>query len=66
MNETVNYNVPKYIPDKRHDKLFAVILNNEYMKTPTNVYLINLAVADIATLVLGKHQNIMFPDSLLF
>ena len=31
-----------------------VILNNEYMKSPTNVYLINLAVADIATLLLGK------------
>ena len=31
-----------------------VILNNEYMKSPTNVYLINLAVADIATLLLGN------------
>jgi hypothetical protein len=31
-----------------------VILNNEYMRTPTNVYLLNLAIADIATLVISK------------
>ena len=37
-----------------------VILNNEYMKSPTNVYLINLAVADIATLLLG---NKILPNS---
>ena len=37
-----------------------VILNNEYMKTPTNVYLINLAVADMATLVLGKLKQKAF------
>ena len=31
-----------------------VILNNEYMWTATNVYLLNLAIADIATLVISK------------
>ena len=34
-----------------------VILTNEYMRTPTNVYLFNLAVADIATLVFSKYSN---------
>ena len=34
-----------------------VIVNNEYMRTATNVYLLNLAITDIATLLLGitKH-----------
>ena len=31
-----------------------VILTNEYMRTATNVYLFNLAVADVATLVISK------------
>jgi hypothetical protein len=31
-----------------------VILTNEYMRTATNVYLFNLAIADIATLVICK------------
>ena len=31
-----------------------VIISNEYMRTSTNVYLLNLAIADIATLVLSK------------
>ena len=30
-----------------------VILKNEYMKTATNIYLLNLALTDIATLTLG-------------
>jgi hypothetical protein len=30
-----------------------VIVNNEYMRTATNVYLLNLAITDIATLLLG-------------
>ena len=34
-----------------------VILTNEYMKTPTNVYLINLALADLATLMLGGSRD---------
>ena len=42
-----------------------VILNNEYMKSPTNVYLINLAVADIATLLLGNKLH-NFCQALLF
>ena len=28
-----------------------VILRNEYMRTTTNIYLLNLAVADLATLM---------------
>ena len=31
-----------------------VILSNEYMRTPTNAYLLNLAIADIATLIISK------------
>ena len=31
-----------------------VIISNEYMRTPTNAYLLNLAIADIATLVISK------------
>ena len=31
-----------------------VIMSNEYMRTATNVYLTNLAIADIATLVISK------------
>jgi neuromedin U receptor 1 len=36
-----------------------VILNNEYMRTPTNVYLLNLAIADIATLVISEYQTVL-------
>ena len=32
-----------------------VIISNEYMRTPTNIYLLNLAIADIATLVISKY-----------
>ena len=32
-----------------------VILTNEYMRTATNVYLFNLAIADISTLVISKN-----------
>ena len=36
-----------------------VIIKNEYMKTATNIYLLNLAVTDIATLSIGKnYQNL--------
>ena len=31
-----------------------VIISNEYMRTPTNAYLLNLAIADIATLIISK------------
>ena len=31
-----------------------VILSNEYMRTATNVYLLNLAITDVATLVISK------------
>ena len=31
-----------------------VIMSNEYMRSATNVYLLNLAIADIATLVISK------------
>ena len=33
-----------------------VIMSNEYMMTATNVYLINLAITDIATLAIGKRK----------
>ena len=33
-----------------------VIMSNEYMRTATNVYLFNLAIADIATLVISKNN----------
>ena len=33
-----------------------VIISNEYMRTPTNAYLLNLAIADIATLIISKLQ----------
>jgi 7 transmembrane receptor (rhodopsin family) len=36
-----------------------VILNNEYMRTPTNVYLLNLAIADIATLVISEYLSML-------
>ena len=32
-----------------------VIVNNEYMRTATNVYLLNLAITDIATLLIGNY-----------
>ena len=32
-----------------------IIISNEYMRTPTNIYLLNLAIADIATLVISKY-----------
>lgn len=32
----------------------VVILSNKYMKSPTNIYLTNLAIADIFTLSLSK------------
>ena len=35
-----------------------VIMSNEYMRTPTNVYLLNLAIADIATLVISKFKTV--------
>ena len=31
-----------------------VIIKNEYMKTATNIYLLNLALTDIATLLIGN------------
>ena len=31
-----------------------VIVNNKYRRTATNVYLLNLAITDISTLLLGK------------
>ena len=34
-----------------------VIVKNEYMKTATNLYLLNLAVADIFNLVIGRRQH---------
>ena len=42
-----------------------VILNNEYMWTATNVYLLNLAVADIATLVISKFCRVLTNHFLL-
>ena len=36
-----------------------VIMSNEYMRTPTNVYLLNLAIADIATLVISKLETVL-------
>ena len=32
-----------------------VILGNEYMRTATNIYLLNLAIADLATLLISKN-----------
>ena len=32
-----------------------VIISNEYMRTPTNIYLLNLAIADLATLLISKN-----------
>ena len=48
-----------------------VITKNEYMRTATNVYLLNLAIIDIATLLLGKllfyhnlvHNHYLTPSS---
>ena len=37
-----------------------VIISNEYMRTATNVYLLNLAIADIATLVLSKYMKLFY------
>ena len=35
---------------------YMVIISNEYMRTPTNIYLLNLAIADLATLVISKNS----------
>ena len=32
-----------------------VIICNEYMRTPTNIFLLNLAIVDIATLIISKY-----------
>ena len=34
----------------------VVILSNKYMRSPTNIYLTNLAIADIFTLSLSKRR----------
>ena len=36
-----------------------VIISNEYMRTPTNIYLLNLAIADLATLVISKKCTLL-------
>ena len=36
----------------------VVIVKNEYMKTSTNVYLLNLAMTDMATLVLAMPSEL--------
>ena len=41
-----------------------VIISNEYMRTATNVYPLNLAIADTATLVISKY--IGFPNLFSF
>ena len=43
-----------------------VIISNEYMRTPTNAYLLNLAIADIATLIISKLQytSLVAPEKL--
>jgi hypothetical protein len=33
-----------------------VIISNEYMRNPTNIYIIYLAIADIASLVISKNS----------
>ena len=32
-----------------------VIISNEYMRTPTNIFLLNLPIADLATLLISKY-----------
>ena len=34
-----------------------VIISNQYMRTATNVYLLNLALTDVATLILSKKNS---------
>jgi hypothetical protein len=33
-----------------------VIIGNEYMRTATNIYLLNLAIVDLATLLISKNS----------
>ena len=35
-----------------------VIMQNEYMRTPTNIYLFNLAVTDLATLLFAMPSEL--------
>ena len=38
---------------------FIIIISNEYMRTATNIYLLNLAIADLATLVISKKCTLL-------
>ena len=42
-----------------------VIISNEYMRTATNAYLLNLAIADIATLIISKFVCISSNETLI-
>jgi hypothetical protein len=36
-----------------------VIISNEYMRTTTNIFLLNLAIADLATLIISKKCTLL-------
>ena len=55
---TITYSVFLIVGISGNLSTCIVILSNEYMRTATNVYLLNLAIADIATLALSKHKNL--------
>ena len=43
-----------------------VIISNEYMRTPTNIYLLNMAIADIATLIKNTRGVAFGPRFIFF
>ena len=51
---TITYSIFLVVGISGNLSTCIVILSNEYMRTATNVYLLNLAIADIATLVISK------------
>ena len=55
---TITYSIFLVVGISGNLSTCIVILSNEYMRTATNVYLLNLAIADIATLVLSKHKKL--------
>ena len=52
---TITYSIFLIVGISGNLSTCIVIISNEYMRTATNVYLLNLAIADIATLVLSKY-----------
>ena len=55
---TITYSIFLVVGISGNLSTCIVNISNEYMRTATNVYLLNLAIADIATLVLSKYMKL--------